>query len=116
MGIGVRKFSRYVKILMHFDYPYFAEAGDGLRDEIGTLSWSKVGSAELVGVEQPVMIVVTGTPKFGWRCLQTESNSDYIMANVNDNYLDINSATNYEFECFIRKVTATAGNILIIAE
>ena len=112
MGVATRKFNRHIKTLMHFDYPYFAEPGDGLRDEIGVLSWEKAGNAKLVGVEIPVAENVPGTPKFGYRCLQTSAGSDYIESAVNNNYLDIKTAKHYEIEFFIRKTNAAAGNIV----
>ena len=95
--------------LLHFDFPYYGENGDGLRDEIGNLSWSAQGNAKLVGTEAPVAQVVEGTPKFGYRCLQTAANTDYIKAEDAAGFLDIDKAGEYEFECFARRTGA--GNI-----
>jgi len=101
--------------LLHFDFPYYGETGDGLRDEIGKLSWSAQGNAKLVGTEAPVAQVVEGTPKFGYRCLQTAANTDYIVAQDAAGLLNINKAGNYEFECFLRPTNVTApGNILAL--
>ena len=30
-----------IKSLLHFDYPYFNEPGDGLGDEIDIMAWRK---------------------------------------------------------------------------
>jgi len=101
--------------LLHFDFPYYGETGDGLRDEIGKLSWSAQGNAKLVGAEAPVAQVVEGTPKFGYRCLQTAANTDYIKAEEITGLLNINKAGNYEIECFLRPTNVTApGNILAL--
>lgn len=101
--------------LLHFDFPYYGETGDGLRDEIGKLSWSAQGNAKLVGTEAPVAQVVEGTPKFGYRCLQTAANTDYIKAEEVTGLLNINKAGNYEFECFLRPTNVTTpGNILAL--
>ena len=114
MSVGTRKYSRHIKSLMHFDYPYFAEAGDGCRDEIKKLSWSVEGEAIFVGTQIPVApnnTLTAGTPKFGWRCLQTAADTDYIKSAVTGGYLDINTAKAFEFECFVRKTASSAGRI-----
>ncbi len=112
MGVATRKFNRHIKSLMHFDYPYYDEPGDGMRDEIGVLNWTNEGNAIFVGAEVPAAQIVAGTPKFGYRCLQTSAASDYLEAPVTGNYLDIKSAKSYEIEFFIRKTNASAGNIV----
>ena len=107
------------KSLLHFDFPYFGENGDGLRDEIGLLTWTRQGNAKLVGVEEPLDENVAGTPKFGYRCLQTASNTDFISASSHGNVVDILSMKSdkaYEFECFVRPMAATAGNIIAIRD
>lgn len=117
MGIGKRRFDRHIKSLMHFDYPYFEEPGDGMRDEIGVLSWSAEGNAIFVGTEVPIAPSNTeteGTPKFGWRCLQTSADTDYITAAVTSPYLDIDASKVWEYEMFVRKTSSSAGNILVL--
>ena len=107
MGVAKRKFPRGYKALLHFDYPYFAEPGDGLRDEIGVLEWSANNpnytdvDVKLVGTEIPVAENVAGTPKFGYRCLQVGGYSSFIGAEKYD-YFNIDSTKTYEFEFFIR--------------
>ncbi len=101
--------------LLHFDFPYYGETGDGLRDETGKLSWSAQGNAKLVGAEAPVAQVVEGTPKFGYRCLQTAANTDYIVAQDATGLLNVNKGGKYEFECFLHPTDVTApGNILAL--
>ena len=113
------KHPSYRKSLLHFDFPYYEEVGDGLRDEIGILNWSRSGNAKLVGVEEPVDENVAGTPKFGYRCLQTAGNTDYLSASSSGNVIDIlglDATKAYEFECFVRPTAAAAGNIVAIRD
>lgn len=111
---GRRKFEDTMVSLMHFNYPYYSEPGDGMRDEVGILEWSAVGNAKFVGVEAPVAQSVAGTPKFGWRCLQTEVETDYIVAVENTNKLNINKSRQMEVEMFVRRINATTGNLMTL--
>lgn len=116
MGVAERKFNYQIKSLMHFNYPYMDEPGDGMGDEIKQLEWEAAGDAKFVGTEIPIAESVAGTPYFGYRCLQTAGSSDYLSASVFNNYLHIKSAKNYEYEFFIRKTSSAAGNIVALLD
>jgi hypothetical protein len=109
-----RKFDNDILSLMHFDYPYTGEPGDGMRDEIGILSWETAGNAKFVGTEQPVAAVVANTPKFGWRCLQTSATTDYLKAAEATGKLNLDKAGTWEVEAFVRRTGATAGNVIAL--
>lgn len=114
---GRRRFDDTMISLMHFNYPYTDEPGDGMRDEVGKLNWTKFGNAKFVGTEQPVAEVVTDTPKFGWRCLQTAANTDYLYATNDSGLLNISKTDNketFEVEMFIRITSLVNGNILTL--
>ena len=64
--------------LLHFDYPYYAEPYDGLRDEIRGNVWIRNGGVKLAGSEIPADEIVTGVPKFGYRCLHSTNEQTYI--------------------------------------
>lgn len=81
--MSLRRFNSHLKALLHFDFPYYAEQGDGLGDDIGNFAWSRVGGAKLVGTDFPADEIVAGTPKFGYRCLHTSSPSQYIKGTIN---------------------------------
>jgi hypothetical protein len=68
--MAMRSFHKSVKSLMQFNWPYPGEPGDGLRDEIGILEWTRSGDVKFVGTELPNDGVVTDCPLFGYRCLQ----------------------------------------------
>ena len=63
MAFTRRKFRGNLKSLLHFDYPYYLEPGDGCRDEIGLMTWTRQGGTKFVGTEIPNDAVVVGTPK-----------------------------------------------------
>ena len=95
---------------MHFDYPYYAEPNDGLNDEILGTVWSREGNVKLVGSEIPADAIVEGTPKFGYRCLQSQAQTDFITTDSLAFSLDASS--NYEFSCFIRIAASQAGYLM----
>lgn len=74
-----RKYSSGIKSVLHFNYPYYAEPNDGLEDDILGYVWTRSNSGvKLVGSEIPADQIISGTPKFGYRCLSTSGN--YISA------------------------------------
>jgi hypothetical protein len=108
------------KSLIHFDFPYpdsiaaaATNAAGGLRDEIGINTWTPFGTCLFVGTEAPA-VVVAGTPKFGWRCVQFAGVNDYIKADNVNNIWDLKAKGRYEFDFFIRPISATAGKILTL--
>lgn len=101
---------------MHFDYPYYAEPGDGCRDEIGLEAWTRGTGVKFVGTEAPNDAVVAGTPKFdgAYRCPQFASGADYISGTNASGIWNLSSSGAYEVECFVRPMAAMAGNILAL--
>ena len=57
-----------IKSLLHFDFPYFNEPGDGLGDEVGLETWSGNSNVLLAGNKIPK--AATATPKFGYQVIQ----------------------------------------------
>ncbi|MBQ3396802.1 MAG: hypothetical protein IJG55_10845 [Synergistaceae bacterium] len=111
MAYSRRKYSMHIKSLVHFDFPYFNEAYDGCRDEISGNIFTRAGNVEFAGREKPCDEIISGVPKFGYRCLYSQSNSDYISA-VNTGQFDIKSGVDYELECFVRLSSSSSGNII----
>ncbi len=75
-----RKVSTGILSLVHFDFPHYYALNSGLKDEIPGNSWYIAGNANFAGKYQPVDVVISNAPKFGYRCLYTQSNSDYIFS------------------------------------
>lgn len=90
-----RKFGA-IKSLLHFDYPYFNEPGDGLGDEVGLETWSKEANAALYGAQIPR--AGTQAPKFGYRCLYARG---AVIGTNNTGIWNLNSSNEYEIEMFI---------------
>ena len=105
MAYTRRRFNSHIKSLVHFDYPYFNEPYDGCRDEINGNIFTRSGDAKFVGNEIPCDEIISGTPKFGYRCLSTSGNNDYISGKITC------TLSSYEIECFIRITGSSQGNI-----
>ena len=54
----------------------------------------------------------SNTPKFGYRCLYSQSSTDYVTASNSHGTFDINSSGPYTFEVFIQPKDSSAGNII----
>ena len=106
--ISLRSYSSHIKSLLHFNYPYYAETGDGLADDTGLFTWTRSGSAKLAGSEIPADVIISGTPKFGYRCLHTESNSDFITGTSSASL----SLSSIECSMWIRLTATGTGNIM----
>ena len=90
-----RKFGA-IKSLLHFDYPYFNEPGDGLGDEVGLETWSKESSAALYGSVIPK--AGTQAPKFGYRCLYARG---AVIGTNTTGIWNLNSSGEYEIEMLV---------------
>ncbi len=107
--ISRRSHSSHILSLLHFNYPYFAEPGDGLTDEIGTFTWARSGNVKLVGSESPADAIIAGTPKFGYRCLHSDSSSDCIIGTRSTAL----TMTQFEVSFWIRPTLSSTGNIML---
>ena len=105
-----RRFANSIKSVIHFDYPYPDEWDDGLRDEVGQYEWYSE-NAVLVGSQKPAEVIVEGTPKFGYRCLRTISENQYIYSR-GDWSLAANS--NYEVSFWFRAHYTRNGNMFAL--
>ena len=101
-----RYFNSHIKSLVHFDYPYYGQSDDGCRDEINGNIYSRHGSVKFVGYESPCDEIVEGTPRFGYRCLQSASSDDYITAKIET------SLAECTIECYARPTASTEGKII----
>jgi hypothetical protein len=99
-----RKYPSSWKSLLHFDYPYPGQAGDGLRDELGLVTWTWVGSPLWVGTEAPVDATIAGTPRYGYRCLSTTSAASYVQGDNPSGVWNLSSGGSYEIEFWFRPV------------
>lgn len=99
MAYTRRKYSSDIKSLLHFDYPYFMEPGDGCRDEISGETWTRSSSSKFAGAEIPADKINTNTPKFGYRCLETGHPDGIYSTNVSGIF-SLNPDKEYEFELF----------------
>ncbi len=108
--ISLRTYSSHIKSLLHFNYPYYSESGDGLFDDILGFCWTRSGSAKLAASESPADLILSGTPKFGYRCLHTESNSDYIHCTLSSSL----TLTQIEASMWVRVTASGTGNILLL--
>lgn len=117
MPFNRRKFDTNIKSLIHFDYPYFAEPFDGCRDEINGNIFARYGGVKFVGTQIPCDKIIAGTPKFGYRCLCSASNIDYIAAKNRADIFSLKANCDYEFECFIMAMSqSTQGNIISLVK
>lgn len=98
-----------IKSLLHFDHPHFGDTGDGLADSIGLFSYSRNGNARLTSSQTPADLITNNTPKFGYRCLHTEGNSDFITGTGSSLTLP-----QIEASMWVRPTSSTAGNLLIL--
>ena len=89
-----------VKSILHFDYPYYAEPGDGLGDEASSETWTRVGNTNLAGVEAPYD--VQGAPKFGYRCAYFPDTSSSITGTNTSGIFDLSPSGDYEV-CEVRR-------------
>ena len=86
-----------IKSLLHFDYPYYNEPGDGLGDEVGLETWSKESNAAaLYGSQIPK--AGDCSPKFGYRCLYAYG---AVIGTNNTGIWNLNSSGEYEVEFFV---------------
>ena len=85
-----------IKSLLHFDYPYYNEPGDGLGDEVGLETWSKEANAALYGTQIPK--AGTRAPKFGYRCLYARG---AVIGTNTTGIWNLNSSGDYEIGMFV---------------
>ena len=113
--MGKRNFGR-IKSLLHFDYPYFNEPGDGLGDEVGYESWTGGANFKLGGSQQPY--AVKQSPYFGYRCayFSGNSSSNQITGTNNTGIFNLSPLGSYEAECFILLKSSTGGNIFTFGD
>lgn len=110
--MGHRQFDSSIKSLVHFDYPYFAEEGDGLNDEIGNFTWTRQGDAKLCGSQIPADEIIADTPYWGYRCLHTNgASTSHILGQAKTaiTFTDILTAS-----CWVRCASNSTGDILRI--
>jgi len=105
-----RVFPDTYRSLLHFDYPYQGYTGEGLRDEIGKLTWTAQGAPSFVGAEAPSPNTMTGTPMFGYRCYSSAGNTSYLTADNVDGVLDLDMSKRYEFGLHYRPTALTNAN------
>lgn len=98
-----------IKSLLHFDFPHFNAKDSGLKDETGLETWSRSGSAMSASKHIPAGFASAIAPKFGYRCLYTQSANDFIQST---NYSGSFSTDKFDTELFICPQSSTAGNIL----
>lgn len=94
-----REFNKNFLSLLHFDFPYYAEPGDGCRDEISGVNWSRVGSVKFCGSEIPYDEEFT--PKFGYRCMKTTDATTYLLGMGGTEIFNMSDAKKYAIEMFI---------------
>ena len=107
--MSLRYHDPHIKSLLHFNFPHYLESGDALADDIGIFSWTRSGNAELLGSEYPPPDAMSGCPKFGYRCLRTSSNSDYILGTG-----DTQSFPKLEASMWIRDGSSSNSNIMLL--
>ena len=105
-----REFDRHYKSLLHFDFPYYAEPGDGCRDEINIISWKRVGNIKFAGVEIPNDEVFA--PKFGYRCMHSTGAGTYLSGTGGTEIFNLSCKKRYTIEFFIN--AQGAGDIFAL--
>ncbi len=106
-----RNFDPHLLSLVHFDFPYFNEPYDGLADELGLFTLTRQGSPKLVGSQAPADAIVSNTPRFGYRCLQTDGSSSFIKAT---GAFTLSKSGTYEFSFWVRCTASATGNLLTL--
>ena len=113
--LASRRLFGHIKSLIHFDHPYYAgldslKASKGIPDEASNEHWSFHGRGTFEGGVHRTL--PNDTTKFGWRSWVTYSDDDYAYCTNAYSTFKLNSQGDYEIECFIQPVDATAGNII----
>lgn len=110
--MSIRKFQSNIKSLMHFDFPYYAEPNDGLRNEISSPEiWKRNGNVKFVGEEAPNDEIILGTPKFGYRCPSFSGASDFLSCTNTQDIFTFSQSGSYEIEFFLRVTALNAGRV-----
>lgn len=104
-----RNFSN-IKSLLHFDFHYYAEPGDGLFDEVSSETWTRASGVKFMGNQIPYDM--KGNPKFGYRAFYSSSSTTLLTATNNHGTFNINPTSGYEFAFFIN--ASGVGNILAL--
>lgn len=108
-----RKFASNIKSLLHFDFPYYLENNDGLRDEVSSEKFTR-NNVKFVGTEIPNDEIISGTPKFGYRCPSFSGQDSFISATNNTGIFTLSENGSYEFGFFLRVTALISGRILAI--
>ena len=91
--------------LLHFDFPHYNADNSALKDEASQETWSRHGNIMTASKYSPADYTDSNTPKFGYRCLYSQSSTDYVTASNSHGTFDINSSGPYTFEVFIQPKT-----------
>ena len=105
-----RRLKGNILSLLHFDFPHYYASNTGLKDEAGGGEWNRHGGAAFAGNMLPVENFRNDAPKFGYRCLMTQSQDDYVSA-PNTGAFTLTSSQPFTAEIFVNFLTASAGNI-----
>lgn len=108
-----RKFASNIKSLLHFDYPYYLENNDGLRDEVSSEKFTR-NNVKFVGTEIPNDEIIASCPKFGYRCPSFSGQDSFISATNNTGIFTLSESGSYEFGFFLRVTAQASGRILAI--
>ena len=106
-----------IKALFHFDYPYYHEPGDGLKDEVSGRHdiFVRSGAIKLAGNETSELIIPASTgPKFGYRCLASGSANDFIVSG-NADLINLIKTKNCEIEFFVKFAASNNAQVFSLA-
>ena len=99
-----------INSLLHFDFPHYYAANSALKDEASSRLWAKKGNVLFAGRFPPSDLSDDNAPKFGYRCLYTQSNTDYVISS--GEAFSFKSKGPHELEIFAYFKSAQAGNII----
>lgn len=89
-----------IQSLVHFDFPYYREPGDGLADEVGIAEWTPTNADDVILAGAEIPYAKYFAPVFGYRCCYFQNGAG-IRSSNDSGIFNLDSSKSYEIECFV---------------